>query len=95
MKVGDKYYEAWVSNTKKSVLYHEYAIQEVIEGGAWIVDQYGNEQYASPVDFKINYGRTKQEAIDKCIKLNKMWIADVEEKIKLLEEEKEKEKNEE
>ena len=89
MKAGDKYYEAWVSTTS-GVLYHEYAIEEVVEGGAWIVDKYKNEQYASQAEFELNYGRTKKEAIDKCIKLNKMWIGDCEKRIKLLEAEKEK-----
>ena len=89
MKKGDKVYEAWILNTI-SVRYSEYTITKVAKGGAWIIDKYKNERYASKAEFDLNYGRTKQEAIDKCIKLNKIWIADYEKRIKLLEAEKEK-----
>ena len=90
MKVGDKYYEAWVSNIKGAVLYHEYTIKEVVKDGAWITDKHENELYWSLVDFELNGGKTKAEAIDKCIKLNRKYIDAFEKKIKILEAEKEK-----
>ena len=59
MKVGDKVYEVWVSNTRGSILYREYTIKEVVEGGAWITDKHENELYWSIVDFELNGGKTK------------------------------------
>lgn len=90
MKVGDKVYEAWVPNTKGLVMYHEFTIKEITKDDVWLLDKYKNEQYERLSDVELNYGRTKQEAIDRCIKQYKIWIADFEKKIKILEAEKEK-----
>ena len=90
MKKGDKVYEAWVSDTKGLVMYHEYIIKKVTKDDVWLDDKYEEQFIISLVDFEMRYGKTKQEAIDKSIKMHKMWIDDFKNKIKMLEAEKEK-----